>query len=208
MYCVSRLWYASTAVSADGCECGERGRGALRRVAARRRRELDEQLAQRRFARPPGQAVVADVGDPAGLEERPNHAPHGGARVGIDPAVDAVEDDEIARRPTAREQLIEVGLVKRDVRDAERRRMAPGAFDVRRDDVAAVELALWKRAGVDDGGGAEAAAELEIHERPVKRPRRRAVHRRRVVQPCRGQLAKELIGIARVGHVAVRGHLR
>ena len=119
-----------------------------------------------------------------------------------------MQHDEIASGKPAREQVIEVGLVKGDVRHAKRGRVPAAALDMRGDEVAAVKLRARKRARIDDGRGAETAAELEIGEGAVERPRRDAVQHCHVVEPRRRQLAEELIRIARVGDVAVRGHVR
>ena len=105
-------------------------------------------------------------------------------------------------------QLAEVGFVKRHVADVERRSVLASSLDMGGDDVAAVELPLRIRAGVDDRRGAEPASEFQVHERPVQRHGRCAVDGRDVIEPGRRQLAKKLIGIARVRDVAVRGHSR
>ncbi len=75
-----------------------------------------------------------------------------------------MEHDEVEGRQFLVEQPFEGRLVKLDVPNVERARIPATAFDVLRVEVARVELAARKRAGIDDRGMSEAGAQFEISE--------------------------------------------
>ena len=177
---------------------------SLARIAGPGRADLDQQLAQRRLYRPARQAVVAEIDEAAGLEapadDPANRLPHRRAH----PTVDPVQDDEIERRQVPGRERLEGDLVERDVARADGRGVASRLLDVRRVELAGVELPLRKGGGVGDQRGAAGAAELQIREAPIEADRTGAANGGHVVQPGRRQLEEEPVRIGRVRDVPLR----
>lgn len=153
---------------AELAHAGDRAARARLDAAVGRLRELEHQLAQRRLGRPARLAVVAEVdeprvGEPA-REQLTDHAAH----AGVDPTVDAVHHDEVERRQIPIEQRVEAGLVERDVADAEPARAPRGGFDMSGIEIAGVKFGMRKCRRVDHGRMREAAAEIEVAERPAE----------------------------------------
>lgn len=162
---------------------GDRAARAGLGAALRGLRELDHQLAQRRLGRPARLAVVAQIDEPAVGEPAREQLPDRVPNVRADPAVDAVHHDEVERRQIPVEQRVEARFVEHDVAGAEPRRASLGGFDVGRIEVARVEFGVRERRGVDHGRMREAAAEIEVAERPVKRLRAGAAEHAHIIEP-------------------------
>ncbi len=89
--------------------------------------------------RPAGQRVVADIDEPARQQQPGDQLSNRVASRRIDPAVDAVEDDEIELRKIVTEQVVERPGVQLNVVDAQPARVITAALDVRLVEIACME---------------------------------------------------------------------
>jgi len=167
-----------------------------------RRPDLGHQPLQRRHGRPARQAVVAHIDDAARLQLALDELDDRPPRQAADPAVDAVQGDEVEFGNVGRQHLLEAGLEHREVVDLAGLRPAARRLHVGRIDVAGEELALRVGGRHHRDGLAVTAAELAIGEGLVERPRAIAVEDGDVVQVRRRQLGVEIVGVGQVMHIA------
>ncbi len=166
---------------------------------------LGEQLAQRHARGPARQGVVGDVDQAARLQLAPQELDDVGPVLGGDPAVDAVQSDDVElRQARLLGEILEALVEELDVRGAGLRRQRAGVEDVRGVEVGGEDLGLRIGRGDQIGRESLAAAELAIGQRRAGGGAAHTLGQGDQAQKGGCELTVEPMGIADIGHVTGR----
>ena len=166
-------------------------------------RVVGQQPAQRHHLAQPRQAVVADIGNAAGLESAADEFDDVPPALRADPGINTVKRDAVGLRQVHFGQGGKTLLQEFDVRHAAFLRQAARVLDMRRIEIDANEPARGIGRRQQRGGVAIAAAELVVNEGTVEVRRLYPAEEGDETQQCRSEFGVEAVRIADVDHITL-----